>query len=198
MTAAMEGEPSHKAADVLYAHLLDAMGLASDVDDRTATRYVRSLRQLTYGIRVDPTRHLQVTFPPVTTQPTLVTVANVPYVSLCAHHMMPFWGTATIAYLPQPGAKIVGLSKIARCFRELGARPQIQEQLGQQMIDAIVTNLGCDGAAVAIAGTHTCMALRGASTGTETAMVTTAMTGALERDPWLGQFLTVAQTVMQR
>jgi GTP cyclohydrolase IA len=198
MTAAMEGEPDHKAEDVLYRHLLEIMGLASHVDDQTATRYVRALRQLTSGTRVDPTRHLQVTFPPVTTQPTLVTVTDIPYVSLCSHHMLPFWGTATVGYLPQPGAKIVGLSKIARCFRELAARPQIQEQLGQQMIDVLCENLDCAGAAIAIRGTHTCMALRGAATGTGAAMVTTTLVGSLGDEPWLGQFLAVSQSVMHQ
>jgi len=197
MTAAMEGEPKHDAEDALYRNLLHFMGLTAHVDDQTATRYVRALRQLTYGTAVDPERHLQVTFPPVTTTAVLVTVADVPYVSMCAHHMLPFWGTATIAYLPRPGAKIVGLSKISRCFRELAARPQVQEQLGQQMSDAIARNLDVDGVAVAICGTHTCMALRGATTGIGARMVTTSSSGELEREPWLGQFRSIADTVLR-
>jgi GTP cyclohydrolase IA len=197
MTAAMEGEPRHAEEDVLYRNLLTWMGIDSYVDDRTATRYVRALRQLTHGTKVDAQRHLQVTFPPVTKTPVLVTVANVPYVSLCSHHMLPFWGTATIAYLPKSGAKIVGLSKISRCFQDLASRPQIQEQLGQQMIDAITENLDVDGTAVAIQGTHTCMALRGVATGTDARMVTSASSGKLTKDPWLGQFLLSAHTVLR-
>lgn len=196
MTAAMEGEPEHGAEDVLYGNLLKWMGLADHTDESTATRYVRALRQMTHGTKVDPERHLQVTFPPVTTTPVLVVVANIPYVSLCSHHMLPFWGTATIGYLPQAGAKIVGLSKISRCFREFAARPQVQEQLGQQMLNALMRNLCADGAAVAIEGTHTCMALRGAATGTGARMVTTTTTGKLGKEPLLGQFLTSARTVL--
>jgi len=196
MTAAMEDEPQHRSEDILYRNLLDWMGLAGHTDESTATRYVRALRQMTRGVHVDPGRHLQVQFPPVTTSLLLITVKDIPYVSLCAHHMLPFWGTTTIAVLPTPGAKIVGLSKITRCFQELAARPQIQEQLGQQMLDAIQGNLDVSGAAIAIRGTHTCMALRGAATGTNTEMVTTSNMGKLEHEPWLGQFLTIARSVL--
>lgn len=196
MTAALEGEPPHEDQDVLYRNLLRWMDLTSHVDDRTATRYVRALRQLTHGTRVDPERHLQVQFPPVTTSDALVIISDIPYVSLCSHHMLPFWGTATIAYLPKPGAKIVGLSKVSRCFRDFAARPQVQEQLGQQVMDAIERNLAVSGVAVAIEGTHTCMALRGVTTGTGTRMVTSARSGSMEQEPWAGQFLMSAHTVL--
>ena len=189
----MNPEPE---AAIAYDEMLTVLGLDRYADIRTSTRYTTALHEMTYGVDVDPTRHLQITFPPVTTSPCLVTVTNVPFTSLCSHHMLPFWGTATIAYLPQPDAKIVGLSKLARCFREYAARPQIQEQLGQQVVDAITENLQTDGAAVAIHGTHACMALRGASTGVGASMITTSFTGLLDADPWRTQFLTSAASVI--
>jgi GTP cyclohydrolase I len=192
----MHHETPQPEAIGAYDDMLHTMGLDRFTDTRTSTRYTTALHQMTYGVNLDPTRHLQITFPPVTTSPCLVTVTNVPFASLCSHHMLPFWGTATIAYLPQQEAKIVGLSKLARCFREYAARPQMQEQLGQQVIDAISENLQSDGAAVAIHGTHACMALRGAGTGVGTAMITTAFTGLLDIDPWRTQFLTSATSVI--
>lgn len=193
---AMEHEPPHREADAMYQALLEEMGLAGYVDEDTATRYVRSLRQLTHGVNGDPDRHLQVTFPPATVAPILVSVANIPYVSVCEHHMLPFWGAATIAYLPCDGAKIVGLSKIARCFQEHAARPQIQERLGQQMLNALTGNLDISGAAIAITGFHTCMALRGVQSGTDAKMITVSVSGKLEHDPWRSQFQTIADRVL--
>lgn len=178
-----------------YQIVLNGLALDDMIDNRTAERHINALRQLTSGVEVDPMRHLQITFPPVTSTPTLITVSNIPYVSVCAHHMLPFWGTATIGYLPRPDAKIVGLSKIARTFCDYAARPQIQEQLGQQMIDALTMCLDITGAAIIITGTHTCMALRGAKTGTGTQMTTMAMTGDLETEPWRTNFMINTQMV---
>src|SRR5512136_281853 len=109
--------------------MLEDLGLGKAVDNNAATRHVKALQELTRGLLVDPTRHLGVQFESVTTTTSLVVVADIPYASLCAHHMLPFWGHATVAYLPNPGAKIVGLSKIARCFQEYAARPQVQERI---------------------------------------------------------------------
>jgi GTP cyclohydrolase I len=180
-----------------YKTILNGLAIEDMIDAETPTRHIRALTQLTHGVTVDPTRHLAITFPSVTTTPTLITVTEIPYVSICAHHLLPFWGIATIAYLPKPDAKIVGLSKLARVLQDFAARPQIQEQLGQQVLDALTMNLETTGAAIAIQGTHACMALRGASTGTGTKMITMAATGNLEHEPWRNQFLLSATTVLQ-
>ena len=99
----------------------------------------------------------------------------------CEHHLLPFTGTATIGYLPEPGARIVGLSKLARVTQEYAARPQVQERLGDQIVTAITSNLDTLGAGCVLRAVHTCMTLRGArAAGAE--MVTSHLTGRFRTD----------------
>src|SRR5690606_38015671 len=102
---AVVDEAAVKACEEMFTRL----GIVGD--SKTARRHVRALMELTAGLRVDPARHLDVTFPPTSGEPGLVAVAGVPFTSVCAHHMLPFYGEAAVAYLPKPGARIVGLSK---------------------------------------------------------------------------------------
>jgi GTP cyclohydrolase IA len=169
------------------AKMLAALGIHGD--DQTPLRLVRALDELAGGRDLDPRRHLAVRFPPVTTRPTLVVVTDVPFVSVCEHHVLPFHGHATVAYLPEAGQDIVGLSKLSRLVVEQAARPQVQERLTEQIVDALVEVLEPAGAAVAVRGSHSCMAHRGARAGADAAMVTTQYAGALETDPWRGEFL---------
>lgn len=162
-------------------------------DQETARRHVRALAELTAGVRQDPGRHLEVTFAPVSPEPGLISVRSVPFTSLCAHHMLPFYGTATVGYLPKPEARIVGLSKLARVVKEFAARPQVQEQLAAQVLEALASRLHCRGAAIAISAVHTCMALRGACTGVGASMVTVDYVGELREQPWRGEFAALHQ-----
>ncbi|GAA2628441.1 GTP cyclohydrolase I [Actinomadura fulvescens] len=160
----------------------------------TPARLVRAWCELSHGMHLDPGRHLAVTFPPESPDPGLIAVTDVPFVSLCEHHLLPFTGTANVAYLPAPGASIVGLSKLARLVQEYAARPQVQERLGEQIVHALVSRLDCDGAACAITAEHSCMTLRGArSTGAQ--METLHLKGAFQADPQLREnFLGLART----
>jgi GTP cyclohydrolase I len=171
-----------------YAAMLAVLGVTGDA--RTPMRYVRALVEMTRG--GDPAEHLAVQFDPVGDDPQLITVTDIPFVSLCEHHMLPFWGHATVGYLPKPGGRVVGLSKVARALHELARRPQLQEALGTQLVDALMSGLNAAGAAVSIRSTHTCMALRGAATGPAAAMVTTLHRGELLRDPYRAEFNAVA------
>jgi len=99
----------------------------------------------------------------------------------CEHHLLPFTGTATIGYLPEPGARIVGLSKLARVTQEYAARPQVQERLGDQIVTAITSNLDTLGAGCVLRAVHTCMTLRGARAA-GAAMVTSHLTGRFRTD----------------
>jgi len=99
----------------------------------------------------------------------------------CEHHLLPFTGTATIGYLPEPGARIVGLSKLARVTQEYAARPQVQERLGDQIVTAITSNLDTLGAGCILRAVHTCMTLRGARAA-GAAMVTSHLTGRFRTD----------------
>lgn len=174
--------------------LLTQLGIPcrDEATEDTPRRFVQAMQELTAGTRVDPTRHLQVTFPPENPDPGLIVATGVPLTSLCEHHLLPFTGTATIGYLPAPNARIVGLSKLARVAQDYAARPQVQERLGQQITDALTGQLHTQGAGCLIRSAHSCMTLRGArATGAE--MVTSHLHGLLRSDPTArAEFLTLA------
>lgn len=176
--------------------MLAALGIDGAHDGRTPTRYVRALAELTRGLRVDPREHLATQFPPVSAEPGIIVVQGVPFTSVCEHHILPFHGTATVAYLPKPGADIVGLSKLARLVAEYAARPQVQERLTEQVVSAIMDELPAAGAAAVVRGTHTCMGLRGACTGMTAAMVTTAVAGELRQHPHVTQWQIAAAPLL--
>lgn len=167
--------------------MLDALGIHGDAT--TPHRLVRALHELTRGRAIDPRRHLAVQFPPTSTTPGIIVVEDVPFVSVCEHHVLPFTGHATVAYLPKPGQPIVGLSKLARLVQDYAARPQVQERLTDQVVTALMDVLDPAGAACAVRGTHSCMALRGARTGTSSAMTTTGFAGVLAGDPYRREFV---------
>jgi GTP cyclohydrolase I len=110
----------------------------------------------------------------------LVLVKDITFFSTCEHHMMPFFGTVSIAYIPQDG-KIVGLSKLARVVEVFARRLQVQERLGEQILDAIKSVMNPFGVAVIIKARHTCMEARGVNKpGTET--ITSALDGVFFLD----------------
>lgn len=172
------------------AALLAALGIA--VDDDTPARMVKALDELTNGRNLEPARHLTRTFPPESQDPALVVVTRVPFTAVCEHHVLPFTGRATIAYLPAAGQRIVGLSKLARLVQEYAARPQVQERICHQVLTAITERLEPQGAAVALHAAHTCMTLRGAKTGGDAGMTTVQYAGLLKSDPWRGEFQAIA------
>ncbi|MDA0564174.1 GTP cyclohydrolase I [Streptomonospora sp. S1-112] len=148
----------------------------------TPRRLVRALREFTAGMHEDPARHLRVTFPPEAEEPGIIAVTAVPFVSVCEHHLLPFTGRANVAYVPALKAPIVGLSKLARLVRGYAARPQVQERLGEQVVEALCTRLDSVGAACRISAEHSCMTLRGArAEGAQ--MATLHLRGVFQTDP---------------
>ena len=89
----------------------------------------------------------------------MVIIRDVPFYSMCEHHLLPFFGTAHVGYLPK--GKVVGISKLARAVDILARQPQVQERLTSQVADAIMAALGPEGVAVVIRAEHLCMAMRG-------------------------------------
>jgi GTP cyclohydrolase I len=187
--------PDLDRATVACDLMFQSLGIAGD--DHTAARHVRALAELTRGLREDPTEHLAVTFPPVSAEPGLVIATDIPFVSLCAHHALPFHGTFAVAYLPKPDAHIVGLSKLARMVVGYASRPQVQEAIAAQAVSALMNTLNARGAAIALRATHSCMAHRGARTGTDSAMVTVEHVGELRDPPWRGEFAQAATRVIR-
>jgi GTP cyclohydrolase I len=109
----------------------------------------------------------------------MVLVKDVEFYSMCEHHMLPFFGKATVAYLPK--GKIIGLSKIARIVDVFARRLQVQERLTNQVADALTDILDPHGVAVVIEGRHLCMMMRGVQK-QESAMITSAMRGTFKDD----------------
>ena len=89
----------------------------------------------------------------------LVLIKDIPFYSMCEHHLLPFFGKAHVAYIPN--GKIVGISKIARVVESYARRPQVQERMTSQVADLITAKLNAKGVAVVIEAIHTCMTMRG-------------------------------------
>lgn len=149
------------AAALAVKDLLGAFGVPQD--DHTHNTHARSAKawaEILSGYQEDPADHLDVTFS-APRDPGLVVVAGVRLQSMCAHHLLPFSGIATVAYRPSPGQRIVGLSKLARVVTGYARRLQVQEQIGHQTVAALMDRLQPSGAEVIITAAHDCMRLRG-------------------------------------
>ena len=145
----------------------------------TPDRVARACEELFGGIADDPPRHLRKQFHEPGNE-ELVVVRDIPFHSMCEHHLLPFIGRAHVAYIPRDG-RITGLSKIARCVAGYAARPQLQERLTAQVADAMVDELDPLGVLVVIEAEHTCMTMRGIrAAGAMT--VTSAVRGSLRSD----------------
>ena len=145
----------------------------------TPDRVARACEELFGGIADDPARHLRKQFHEPDNE-ELVVVRDIPFHSMCEHHLLPFIGRAHVAYIPRDG-RITGLSKIARCVAGYAARPQLQERLTAQVADAMVDELDPLGVLVVIEAEHTCMTIRGIrAAGAMT--VTSAVRGSLRSD----------------
>ncbi len=160
--------------------ILIATGEDPDREGLKATpmRVARMYQELFNGLGEDPARHLATTF--TEEYDELVVLRNVPFNSVCEHHLMPFEGKAHLAYLPK--GKVVGISKLARVVDGFAHRPQVQERLTSQIADILMSSLEAKGVAVLISATHTCMTCRGVRK-PGSVMVTSAVRGLCKSDP---------------
>jgi GTP cyclohydrolase I len=143
----------------------------------TPRRVVKAYKEMTVGYEADISALLGVTFDVDCDE--MVVVKDIPFSSLCEHHMLPFTGTATVAYIP--GKRVVGLSKIPRLVDAFAKRLQVQERLTNQIADAMVEHLDPIGVGVIIKGHHSCMSLRGV--GKSGTMMTSALRGVMRTKP---------------
>jgi GTP cyclohydrolase IA len=141
--------------------LLEGIGEDLDRDGlrETPTRVARMYEEITSGLREDPTQVLQAVFEEGHDE--MVMIRDIPMASLCEHHLVPFFGKAHVAYIPNEQGRITGLSKLARLVEGLARRPQVQERLTAQIADAMVERLEPRGALVVIEAEHLCMSMRG-------------------------------------
>ena len=91
----------------------------------------------------------------------MVVLRDIPFHSMCEHHLLPFYGVAHIGYIPNKEGRVVGVSKLARVVEIFAKRPQLQERMTSQIADAIVEVLQPDGVAVVVQAEHLCMTMRG-------------------------------------
>jgi GTP cyclohydrolase I len=145
---------------------------------RTPARVAASYAELFAGLREDPRRYLAVTFDEGHKE--MVVLRDIPFASLCEHHLLPFTGRAHIGYIPQ--GRVVGLSKLARLVDGYARRPQVQERLTSEIADALMEEIRPNGCGVVIEAVHTCMTIRGIHKPGAT-MVTSAVRGGFRRRP---------------
>jgi GTP cyclohydrolase I len=123
----------------------------------TPRRVARMYAEMFAGLHINPARHLEVVFPEQYDE--MVLIRDIPFTSMCEHHLLPFRGVAHVAYIPN--GKVTGLSKIARVVDEVSRRPQVQERMTQEIADLVNTHLETSGVAVVISAEHSCMSIRG-------------------------------------
>lgn len=144
----------------------------------TPDRIARMYAEIYAGMEEDAAGHLSKTFKVESNE--IVLVKDITFYSMCEHHLMPFYGKAHIAYLPD--GRVVGLSKLARTVEVYARRPQIQEQMTVQIVEAVMEHLKPQGVMVMLEAEHTCMTMRGVEKpGSRT--VTVASRGCFQEDP---------------
>jgi GTP cyclohydrolase I len=144
----------------------------------TPSRVANMYAELLAGMHEDPKQHLRSVF--TEDYDEIVLLRDIPFYSICEHHLMPFIGSAHVAYLPSGG--ILGVSKLARIVDCFARRLQTQERLTGQIADFIMNNLKPRGAAVVLEASHSCMTIRGIKK-PGSVMVTSAIRGIFKRDP---------------
>ncbi len=159
--------------------ILSAVGEDPDREGlrKTPARVARMYEELFNGLKKDPSRHLETRF--TEQYDELVVLRDIPFHSMCEHHLMPFEGRAHVAYLPNGG--VVGISKLARVIDEYAHRPQVQERLTSQIADLLMGRLEAKGVAVVLSATHACMTCRGIKK-PGSIMVTSAIRGMCKSD----------------
>jgi GTP cyclohydrolase I len=140
--------------------ILEEIGEAPDRPGLLGTpeRVHRMYTELTAGYHVDPDRLLNGAIYDVGYS-EMVVVKDIPFYSLCEHHLLPFFGTASVAYIPR--GKVLGLSKIPRIVEMYARRLQVQERLTQEVAEFLQERLAPQGVGVVLEATHLCAVMRG-------------------------------------
>jgi GTP cyclohydrolase I len=153
----------------------DREGLAD-----TPKRLAKMYEEIFAGLHKDPESDLEIFFQDEKYE-ELVLVKDIPFYSMCEHHLVPFFGKAHVAYIPKYG-KLTGLSKLARVVETVAKRPQLQERITATVADTIMAKLEPYGVIVVIEAEHMCMTMRGVNKpGAKT--VTSAVRGLFKTDP---------------
>jgi GTP cyclohydrolase I len=170
----------HERIAAAVREILLAVGEDPDREGllETPQRVARMYDEMFSGLRKEPAVALQKTF--VQKYDEMVLVKNICFESMCEHHLLPFFGHAHIAYLPN--GKIVGLSKLARVVEILAHRPQVQERMTEELADLVMKELNARGVGVILEAAHTCMSIRGVRK-PGSLCTTSAMRGTFQTNP---------------
>jgi len=144
----------------------------------TPVRVAEMYAELLSGMREDPKQHLSKVF--TEDYDEIVLLRDISFYSICEHHLMPFIGSAHVAYLP--AGSVLGVSKLARIVDCFARRLQVQERLTDQIADFIMDGLKPRGVAVVLEASHSCMTIRGIKK-PGSVMVTSSLRGIFKRDP---------------
>ncbi|MBQ9228085.1 MAG: GTP cyclohydrolase I FolE [Eubacterium sp.] len=177
----MIAEENKKIIEKAVRDILIAVGENPDREGlaETPRRVANMYEELFAGLNEDPTQHLKLFNEKSNDE--MVIVRDIPFSSMCEHHLLPFVGKAHIAYIPSDN-KIIGLSKLARIVDNFAKKPQVQERLTHDIADFLNENLSPKGVAVIIEAEHSCMSIRGARAfGSQTQ--TSALRGSMRTDP---------------
>ncbi len=144
----------------------------------TPERVAEMYAELFMGLSKNPKEELKVDFK--VGHREMVILKDIPFYSMCEHHLLPFYGVAHIGYIPNSDGRIIGISKLARVVEVIARRPQIQERMTSEIADAIVNGIKADGVAVVIQAEHLCMIMRGIKKPGSN-VITSAIRGAFRR-----------------
>ena len=140
----------------------------------TPGRVAEMYAELFMGLGKDPKEELSVSFEEGHRE--MVVIKDIPFYSMCEHHLLPFYGVAHIGYIPNKAGRVVGASKLARVVEIVAKRPQIQERMTTQIAEAITDALNPDGVGVVVQAEHLCMIMRGIKK-PGSALITSALKG---------------------
>ncbi|MCG2766981.1 MAG: GTP cyclohydrolase I FolE [Anaerolineae bacterium] len=148
--------------DIIAAAVLEMLKAIGEDPEReglrdTPRRISEMYEEIFSGLDKNPVEELEVTFEE--NHEEMVILRDIPFYSMCEHHLLPFHGVAHVGYIPS--SRVVGISKIARTVEILARRPQLQERLTSQIADTIMEGLNPRGVAVVIEAQHLCMTMRG-------------------------------------
>ena len=157
-------------------------GIGEDPDrqglQKTPARVARMYEEICAGLYEDPRIHFETTFDEHHEE--MVLVKDIPFYSICEHHLVPFFGHAHVGYIPAKSGQICGISKLARLVDTFAKRPQVQERLTSQVANTLIEYLQPQGVIVVLEAEHLCMSMRGIKKpGSKT--VTSAVRGIFER-----------------
>jgi GTP cyclohydrolase I len=170
------GDIDIHAAEAAAADLLRALGM--DLTEASLAETPRRIAKA-YAELLTPREFNLTTFPNEEEYDELVLAREIPFTSICEHHLLPFSGTAAVGYLP--GQRILGLSKLARVVEKFARRPQVQERMTKQVANWLDDHLDPRGVGVVLSAEHSCMTVRGVQArGSST--VTSALTGLIRTD----------------